>query len=316
MDHSRKPGSGLAFCTTARMVYFSTSETKKMHLDMSRPLRIQYAGALYHVTTRGNERRAIYRKEADFQLFIDTLAEVCERFNWVIHSYCLMTNHYHLLVETPDANLSEGMRQLNGVYTVRFNRKYGRVGHLFQGRYKAILVDKSAYLLELCRYVVLNPVRARMVKSADQWPWSSYACTTGLKKSPSWLATDTTLLQFACDRDEAILKFARFVAAGVGLEIWSHLKQQIYLGDDAFIEQQLSKSSAEKELSEVPHKQKRSPAPPLRLFLDEADNRNAGIAAAYRTGGYTLVEIAEYVGLHYATVSRIVRKQSDTSAEN
>lgn len=108
---------------------------------MSRPLRLEYAGALYHVTARGNERKAIYREEADFEMYLGVLAEVCKRFNWVIHSYCLMTNHYHLLVETPDGNLSQGMRQLNGVYTQRFNRKYQRVGHLYQGRYKAILVD-------------------------------------------------------------------------------------------------------------------------------------------------------------------------------
>ncbi|WP_095211313.1 transposase [Endozoicomonas ascidiicola] len=147
---------------------------------MSRPLRIQYAGALYHVTSRGNERKPIYREDADFQLFLATLAEVCDRFNWVIHSFCLMTNHYHLVVETPDANLSQGMRQLNGVYTTRFNRKYGRVGHLFQGRYKAILVDKDAYLMELSRYVVLNPVRARMVESPNDKNrghiWSAPRC--------------------------------------------------------------------------------------------------------------------------------------------
>ncbi|WGV98266.1 transposase [Vibrio sp. YMD68] len=101
---------------------------------MSRPLRIEYAGALYHVTSRGNARQPIYLDEADFTLFLEVLAETCERFNWVIHSYCLMTNHYHLLIETPEGNLSKGMRQLNGVYTQRFNRKHHRVGHLYQGR--------------------------------------------------------------------------------------------------------------------------------------------------------------------------------------
>jgi REP element-mobilizing transposase RayT len=135
---------------------------------MSRPLRIEFAGALYHVTARGNERKPIYWEEADFALFLEVLDEVCSRFNWVIHAWCLMTNHYHLVVETPDANLSAGMRQLNGVYTLRFNGKYRRSGHLFQGRYKAIHVDKSAYLLELSRYVVLNPVRARIVSSPDE----------------------------------------------------------------------------------------------------------------------------------------------------
>ena len=125
---------------------------------VSRPLRIEYEGALYHVTSRGNERKSIYRDEVDFYLFLDVLSEVCDRFNWVIHSWCLMSNHYHLVVETPEANLCAGMRQLNGVYTMRFNRRYRRAGHLFQGRYKAILVDKSAYLLELSRYVVIPSV--------------------------------------------------------------------------------------------------------------------------------------------------------------
>nr|WP_306671562.1 transposase [Endozoicomonas sp. ONNA2] len=276
---------------------------------MSRPLRIQYAGALYHVTSRGNERRAIYREDADFQLFLNTLAEVCERFNWVIHSFCLMTNHYHLVVETPDANLSKGMRQLNGVYTVRFNRKRGRVGHLFQGRYKAILVDKDAYLMELSRYVVLNPVRAKMVKSPDEWPWSSYCYATGLFDSPTWLATDATLRYFGGNRDDAIFKFAQFVAEGVGVNIWEHLKQQIYLGDDNFINSQLAyKPKGNAALFEVPHKQRRKTAPPISYFMETAGHRDEAIFSAYLSGGYSLTEIADYVGLHYTTVSRIVRK--------
>ena len=136
----------------------------------------------------------------------DVLAEVCSRFNWVIHSWCLMTNHYHLVVETPNGNLSAGMRQLNGVYTLRFNRRYGRVGHLFQGRYKAILVDKCSYLLELSRYVVLNPVRAQMVGHPGDWPWSSYRYTLGEVESPDWLATDAMLLQFSSNRERACEK--------------------------------------------------------------------------------------------------------------
>ena len=119
---------------------------------MARPLRLEFAGALYHITSRGNERKAIYVDDTDFELFLTLLGKVCEQYNWVVHAYCLMTNHYHLLVETPDANLSKGMRQLNGTFTQAINRQHQRVGHLFQGRYKAILVDKDAYLLELSRY--------------------------------------------------------------------------------------------------------------------------------------------------------------------
>jgi putative transposase len=137
---------------------------------MSRPLRLEFAGALYYIASRGNGRNLIYLQDDDFELFLQVLADVCERYNWVVHAYCLMSNHYHLLVETPDANLSQGMRQLNGVFKQSMNRKHHRVGHLFQGRYKAILVDKDAYLLELCRYIVLNPIRANMVNSPDEWP--------------------------------------------------------------------------------------------------------------------------------------------------
>ena len=141
---------------------------------MARPLRIEFENALYHVTSRGDGQEDIYMDDEDRLDYLGVLAEVCERFNWVLQAYCLMSNHYHLLIETPDSNLSKGMRQLNGVYTQRFNRKHQRVGHVFQGRYKAILVEKDAYLLELARYMVLNPVRAQMVRSAKDWPWSSF----------------------------------------------------------------------------------------------------------------------------------------------
>jgi len=129
---------------------------------MARPLRIELAGALYHVTSRGDERRPIFFEDGDRSAFLAVLGEVIARFGWLCHAYCLMTNHYHLLVETPHANLSQGMRQLNGVYTQYVNRSHRRVGHLFQGRFKGILVEKESYLLELARYVVLNPVRAGM----------------------------------------------------------------------------------------------------------------------------------------------------------
>ena len=146
---------------------------------MARPLRIEFPGALYHVTSRGNARQDIALDDEDRAAFLAVLAEARERFAWLVHAYCLMGNHYHLMVETPEANLSRGMRQLIGVYTQRFNRRHGRVGHLFQGRYKAILVERESYLLELCRYVVLNPVRAGLVARVEDWRWSSYAETAG-----------------------------------------------------------------------------------------------------------------------------------------
>jgi putative transposase len=130
---------------------------------MARPLRIEYPGAVYHVTSRGNDRKAIFRGDSDRSNFLDTLDQVIHRYHWLCHAYCLMDNHYHLLIETPDGNLSLGMRQLNGVFTQWFNRRYKRTGHLFQGRFKAVLIQKDSHLLEACRYIVLNPVRAKAV---------------------------------------------------------------------------------------------------------------------------------------------------------
>ena len=141
---------------------------------MARPLRIEYPGALYHVTARGNARQRIYNDSKDCQAFLDLLGKLSDRYHWLCHAYCLMTNHYHLLLETPEGNLAEGMRQLNGIYTQAFNRRHHKVGHVFQGRYHAILVDKDCYLLEVARYIVLNPVRAKMVKEAQAYLWSSY----------------------------------------------------------------------------------------------------------------------------------------------
>jgi len=170
---------------------------------MARPLRIEFEGALYHVTSRGNKKEAIYLNDMDRLIFLKVLSDVCQRYNWVCHAYCLMTNHYHLLIETPDANLSVGMRHLNGVYTQKFNFHHGRVGHVYQGRYKGILVEKEAHLLELARYVVLNPVRARMVSEAEDWRWSSYRATSGMVKSPGFLSVDWLLSVFGDKQSKA-----------------------------------------------------------------------------------------------------------------
>jgi REP element-mobilizing transposase RayT len=206
---------------------------------MARPLRLEFSGALYHVTSRENERKPIYLEGSDFETFLGLLGYVCERYHWVIHSFCLMTNHYHLLVEMPDANLSKGMRQLNGVYTQLINRKYRRVGHLFQGRYKAILVDKDACLLELNRYIVLNPIRASMVNNLDEWPWSSWHFTMGKLPVPPWFAIDAMLLQFANNKLAARREFSKFVEGGKDVSPWENISNQVFLGDDDFVQAHL-----------------------------------------------------------------------------
>lgn len=274
---------------------------------MSRPLRIEFAGALYHVTSRGDGREDIYLDDGDRELFLEVLADVVERFNWTVHAYCLMGNHYHLLLETPDGNLSKGMRQLNGVYTQRFNAKHRRVGHVFQGRYKAIVVQKETYLLELARYIVLNPVRARMVRSAKDWPWSSYRPSAGLAECPAWLETDWVLSAFSAKRVEAIEGYRAFVAEGKNQPApWEKLKNQICLGTDAFVARMLSKIPASSDLSEVPLGQRRALAKPLEYYASRSGSRDEAIALAYESGGYGMKEIGDYFGLHYSRVSRII----------
>ena len=284
---------------------------------------------MYHVTSRGDRREDIYHDDADRQAWLGVLAQVCKRFNWTVHAYCLMSNHYHLLVETPDANLSAGMRQLNGVYTQLTNRAHGRVGHVFQGRFKAIVVDKDNYLLELARYVVLNPVRAGMVQDPGQWPWSSYSAmlAPGWMPGADWLATDKLLAYFApdqqsLDREQAQQRYISHVREGIGLpSVWDDLSGQVYLGDEKFVnkmgamaEQSPQGARAGRSRLEIPHAQRRPVRLPLEAYAAQhPDNRNAAIQAAFATGNYTMAQLAEHFGLHYTSVSRIVKMGRDVT---
>jgi REP element-mobilizing transposase RayT len=288
---------------------------------MARPLRLEFAHALYHVTSRGDRREDIYADDQDRQAWLDVLAHVCERFNWTVHAYCLMSNHYHLVVETPDANLSAGMRQLNGVYTQMANRRHGRAGHVFQGRFKAIIVEKDEYLLELARYVVLNPVRAGMVADVAEWPWSSYAAMMAPARvaDSAWLATDKLLAYFApqandrIDRATALARYADHVRAGVGLpSIWGGLRGQVYLGSDAFVSEMSALAKQHSAQLEIPKAQRRGPPKPVSDYLAENNNeRNPALRAAYAGGGYTMAELAAHFRLHYTSVSRIVNSTVD-----
>jgi len=275
---------------------------------MARPLRLEFASALYHVTSRGNRQEAIYEIDSDREGFLSVLSDVCKTYNWVCHAYCLMDNHYHLLVETPDANLSKGMRQLNGRYTQNFNRAHHRVGHVFQGRYKAILIDKNSYLLEVSRYIVLNPVRAQMVRSTKDWPWSSYRATVGVQAKPAWLNTDWLLAGFSKTKLKAIEKYTVFVSEGKGQPSpWSELKNQIFLGDEKFVEDLQGKIKTDKALSEIPMSQRRALPESLSYYAKKYKERNEAIACAYASGGYSLKEVGDYFDLHYSTVSGIIK---------
>ena len=233
---------------------------------------------------------------------MDVLGEVVQRYHWICYAFCLMTNHYHLLIETVEGNLSQGMRHLNGVYTQASNRRHNRSGHLFQGRFKGILVDKDAYLLELSRYIVLNPVRAGMVEMPSQWPWSSYRAMMGDAPAPKWLAIDGLLSQFGADPSGAREHYQRFVLDGLGKGIWERLRQQIFLGDEAFVERMQANASIQGDALTVPQVQRRPPAPTLADIAATHPDRNSAIVSAYATGAYSYKEIAQYFGIHLAAL--------------
>jgi REP element-mobilizing transposase RayT len=278
---------------------------------MARPLRIEFAGALYHVTSRGNERRQIFFCDDDRLAFLDVLEHAVARFGWLCHAYCLMGNHYHLLIETPHANLSQGMRQLNGVYTQYVNRTHRRVGHLFQGRFKGILVEREYYLLALARYVVLNPVRAGMVRDAGDWPWSSYRGTVGMERAPPFLTTDWLLSAFGSERAIATREYARFVGEGKGKEDpWKDLRGQIYLGSDGFVDEMQRLIRDDQPLLEIPVRQRRRPPRSLAYYGERYADRDRALAEAYRTGAYSMQAIADHFGVGRMTVSRAVNKHS------
>jgi len=219
---------------------------------MARQLRLEYEGALYHVTARGNGRQDIYLDDADRCQFLELFGKEVEQQHWRCYGYCLMDNHYHLLVETPEGHLSDGMRRLNGTYTQAFNRRHQRVGHVLQGRYKSILVEKEAYLLELCRYLVLNPVRARLVRQAHQWAWSSYRATVGRQAGPPWLDVGAVLRLFHRQKKVARQCYQQFVQEGVQEPSpWAQVRGQIFLGHEPFLSkmEQLVKA---KSLANVP----------------------------------------------------------------
>jgi putative transposase len=277
---------------------------------MSRPPRILLPDGLYHVTSRGNRREPVFLDHVDRLAWLGLLAQVCRRANWRIHAWCQMGNHYHLLVETPEANLPFGMQRLNGLFTQRQNRARGRSGHVFQGRYHGVLIERESHLLEVARYVVLNPVRANLVDAPDKWRWSSYRSMIGSSRSPPWLETSWTLGQFGPHRDEAISRYIAFVEAGIGRpNVLAASRGGILSGSAEFAEKARRigfESASRSDLSDVPKVQRREP-PPLHHYESSFANRNEAMAHAYATGQFTQKAIGEYFGVHYATVARAVR---------
>lgn len=266
---------------------------------MARPLRVCPPGAVVHVITRGNARGAIVRDDDDRHDFLVLLTRAVDRYRWLCHAYCLMDNHYHLLIEVPLGNLPNGMRHLNGLYAQRFNARYDRSGHLFQARYRSILVEKNSYLLTVARYIVLNPVRASVVRRPGDYRWSSYPATAGLEEPPDFLTTDWLLAQFSSRRSLAQRRYREFV--GSVLRDPAVCGERV--GTDPFLSLKLGRRDA---LPEVPRPQLQPLRPPLtEVFANE----DRPIATAYRVHQYRLREIAAHLGCHYSTVSRALDRE-------
>src|SRR4030042_1692045 len=293
---------------------------------VSRPLRIEYPGAFYHVTSRGNERRTVFQSNRDREKYLSYLESAHERYGAVIHVYCLMGNHYHLLLETPRGNLSQIIHHINGAYTTYFNIKRDRSGHLFQGRFKGILVEKDAYCKELSRYIHLNPVRASMVKTPSEYSWSSYRYFIGKDKKPQWLTTELVLGDFGGGGRKGYRGYREYVERRETKELESPFKRVIastFLGSEEFIKnirmEYLEKKKKDKR--NIPAIKKILKGPSLEeiektvvkvLGKERALYKKMCIYLSHQYSGMRLEEIGTYFGMKNGAISQLSRRFKET----
>jgi len=289
---------------------------------VARPLRIQYPNAFYHVTSRGNERKAIFKTDKDRERFLSYLQSAHERYGAIVHVYCLMGNHYHLLLDTPRSNLSQILHHVNGAYTTYFNVKRQRSGHLFQGRYRAILVEKDVYCQELSRYIHLNPLRAGIVKDLREYPWSSYPYYIGLKKKPSWLEADHILGYFGRQASRAQRKYRDFVQEAIGVEQKDPLRAvfaSTFLGSQEFIKQltQGSKDGKDADTRNIPVLKALVERPTLDEIKNKVEEviepegpfiKKFCIHISHEYGGFSLKEIGGFYNMEDSAVSQASRR--------
>lgn len=290
---------------------------------MARPLRLEFPGALYHVMSRGHEKSSIFRGDCDRRTFLAILAAVIRKERWLLHSYCLLGNHYHLLLETPLGKLSRGMHALNALYSQRFNHRHKRRGHLFEGRFKALVVEKESHLLELHRYIVLNPVRAGLVARPEEWTWSSYRATCGHGTAPPWLEVQWTLGQFGRDPEAAVNSYVQFVLSGAEKSEDPRVTGQIYVGSAEFVADLARRVGLRSLNREIPMVQQRPVPPtlddvrstvskewnvPVRMLSRPrtSEPKVAAIYLATKLTGLPKREIGEAFGVKRGRVSNVI----------
>lgn len=298
-------------------------------IDMSRPWRIEYEGALYHLLSRGNERRDIFEDQKDRDIFLNTVGEFSERFDIHVFAFVLMDNHYHLLVRTRHANLKKAMHWFGTTYTQRFNRRHFRNGHLFQGRYKSIIVENDAYMLQLSYYIHRNPLRGGIVKRLADYRWSSYLSYAYGRKAPEWLSMDLILSQFESkDRHEhyreKVQKYAKEEK-----RLWEDLRHGLFLGSKRFVEKIRKQHLPSETESAIPQQtQLTKPSDPVsilrsvekvlqcdfqhfvqagRISGPEKDKRDLMIYLLWKTGGFSNDQIGRLFGISYSAISHAVR---------
>lgn len=279
---------------------------------MARPTRIEFAGAVYHVGSRSEGGETVFADDADRAALLAVLGQAMQRFDAQVLAFCLMPDHFNLLLFTRQANLSRLMRHINGVYTQGYNRRHGTSGHLFQGRFKAVLVDREALLLDACRYVELNPQRLGLVRSAADWPWSSCRAHLGLAEPPAWLDVDglhSHLLErpvlSAADHRRAAERYAKLLAAEPDLDLWQgHLRQQIFLGDAKFAERMQAMTRQRRRGAELPRSGRQRS---FAQWLGESASREQALYRAHTEGGISMTALAGELGLSVSRVSRLIR---------
>lgn len=265
---------------------------------MARPLRIEFPGALYFITTTGNANQSVFLDTADAEIWLEVFENVCKRHGWICYAYCLLGDHYIIAVETPEPNLSKGMRQLNGVYTQNFNRKHNRGGHVFQGRYKSVLVQKDKYLADLIKYILFLPVKSGFVRYPYQFKWSNCKYLLDKEECPDWI-NNADIKSLYKDIES---EFTDIVNSSETIP--EKIKKQIYLGSDDFIADMQENVDKDRDLREIPKVQR---AKPINEYLISSKTKEEAIGKAYLSGDFTLQQLADHFSLHYSTISRIVK---------